>query len=92
MSDIFRDWSFGGILKTYRIRKGYTLREICKKLETDVGNYCKVESSRISPPNSSKKLEKIKEVLELDEIEFNFLECAALNHHIGAVKSRFKNK
>lgn len=47
---------FGGILKELRIKKGLSLREICKSVGYDSSNWSKIERGVLSPPSDKKAL------------------------------------
>lgn len=56
---------FGKILKSLRIKKELSLREICKAANYDPSNWSKVERGVISPPSDEKILRKWARVLGL---------------------------
>ncbi len=86
----FMDWSFGGILRRIRISEEMTLREFAQKIEMDVGNYSKLENSRLAPPRSKKKIERICAELRLPDLHKDFLMAAAYNFHLGKLQKRFE--
>lgn len=90
MSDITRDYSFGGWLRSFRIEKQIGLREMSRTLDIDASAYCKIEKSELSPPNSKEKLEKLVKPLELDKSRFDMLISLAYQHHLSKLQSRFK--
>jgi len=49
---------FGEFLKERRIDKGISLREFCKRIETDASNWSKVERGLLAPPQDEEKLRK----------------------------------
>ncbi len=85
----FLDWSFGGLLRRYRTQKKITLREFCKSIGVDAGNYSKLESSKLSPPKSIQGIEFYVTLLDLNSIQRESLLVAAYNFHIGELKKRF---
>ncbi len=56
---------FGEFLKERRIDKGISLREFCKRIETDASNWSKVERGLLAPPQDEEKLRKIAQVLNI---------------------------
>jgi len=48
---------FGENLYNLRIKKGLTLREMCRKVNYDPSNYSKIERGKISPPSDRETLE-----------------------------------
>lgn len=86
MSDIFRDYSFGGWLKHYRIEKQIGLREMSRALGVDPSGYCKMEQSEFSPPKSRAKVIRLLEPLRLSETQREFLISIAYQHHLSTFK------
>ena len=41
---------FGALLKSHRIAAGKTIREFCRDLDIDAGNYSRVERGLLAPP------------------------------------------
>lgn len=69
---------FGEELNALRIKKGYSLREICKIADYDSSNWSKVERGLISPPSDRKILTAWATILGLtskDEVE-RFIDAA----------------
>lgn len=67
---------FGRFLYDLRIEKGYTLREMCRKVGYDPSNWSKIERGKISPPADRKIVELWAKTLGLkkDSKEFdNFI-------------------
>lgn len=89
MSDITRDWSFGGQLRRYRIQREITLRDMCKKVGVDMGNYSKMERGELPPPKNTDELAKIIKPLRLDEASERLIYCAAYSFHCGRLFERF---
>lgn len=48
---------FGKLLYDFRIKKEYTLREMCRKVNYDPSNWSKIERGKIAPPSDKKTLE-----------------------------------
>jgi ribosome-binding protein aMBF1 (putative translation factor) len=45
---------FGEFIKERRVAKGISLREFCKRMETDASNWSKVERGLLAPPRMKK--------------------------------------
>lgn len=90
MSDIFRDYSFGGWLRTWRIEKQITLREMSRRFDMQPSQYCKIEKSELDPPNTRERLMQLTKPLELNEERFEMLVCLSFQHHLCKLKERFK--
>lgn len=90
MSDITLDWSFGGQLKRYRIRKGMGLREFARVSELDSGNVCGIEMGRIPPPPTYAKMCLYIACLDLSKVEIELLAIAAYNFHRGRLAEKWK--
>jgi len=58
---------FGEILEELRIKKGFSLREVCKLVDYDPSNWSKIERGRISPPADIKILTKWAKALGLKD-------------------------
>ena len=58
---------FGEILEELRIKKCFSLREICKLVDYDPSNWSKIERGRISPPADIKTLTKWARALGLKD-------------------------
>lgn len=58
---------FGKILKSLRIEKNLSLREICKSANYDPSNWSKIERGKISPPSDEKTLKKWANILGLSK-------------------------
>jgi len=48
---------FGQMLYDLRISRGFTLREMCRRVNYDPSNWSKIERGKISPPADKKTLE-----------------------------------
>lgn len=48
---------FGKLLYDLRIKKEYTLREMCRKVNHDPSNWSKIERGKMAPPSDKKMLE-----------------------------------
>jgi len=66
--------TFGEYFKEKRIKKGFTLREFCKKYGLDPGNISKLERGLLSPPASREKLEEYATFLGLKKGTDEWLE------------------
>lgn len=89
MSDIFRDYSFGGQLGYLRREKRLTLRECVKQSGVDPGNYCKMEQSELPPPSTRKKCIELFDKLGIEEKHRPWLIDLARSFHMGKVQERF---
>lgn len=89
MSDIFRDYSFGGQLNYLRLEKELTLRSVALKSGMDPGNYSKMERSELPPPNSKAKCIELFDRLEIEEKHRPWLISLARSFHLGKVQERF---
>ena len=56
---------FGKLLYDFRIKKEYTLREMCRKVNYDPSNWSKIERGKIAPPSDKKTLELMARTLGL---------------------------
>jgi transcriptional regulator with XRE-family HTH domain len=90
MSDITRDYSFGGWLKTFRMERGLTMREMAKGNDVNAANYCKIETSKIAPPNSREKIAQLTKPLKLNETEMQMLISTAYSWHLSRLRQRFE--
>ncbi len=88
MSDITRDYSFGGWLRHLRIKQGHTLRSAAERLEMDPGNLSKLERSELDPPKSAKRIKEICKSLGFSQ-STEMLLGIALQHHLSALKAEF---
>jgi len=59
--------NFSQILKELRIKKGLTLRNVCRILNFDPSNWSKIERGKMSPPSEEKTLRKWAQVLGLSK-------------------------
>ena len=92
MSDIFRDYSFGGWLREFRVSQGLTLREASEVIGMDPGNYSKLERSLLDPPTTSERVREIGKALNLHARQIEFLESTAFSFHVGKFKERWFNQ
>lgn len=90
MSDIFRDYSFGGWLRSFRVEKQIGLREMSRTLGMQPSQYCKIEKSELDPPSNRERLEQLIAPLKLEENRKEMLLSLAYQHHLSKLKSRFK--
>lgn len=87
MSDIFRDMSFGGMLREARIKNNMTMRQACKISGIDVGNYSKLEASRFPPPNTKYKIVELCKKMKIECSDFMIQQAYAF--HLGALHEKF---
>jgi transcriptional regulator with XRE-family HTH domain len=92
MSDITRDYSFGGWLRNLRVEKNLTLRAAAAKLGMDAGNLSKLERSELAPPCASVTIKRICKKLGFSEAAFNILRSTAYQHHLSALKTEFEHE
>jgi transcriptional regulator with XRE-family HTH domain len=90
MSDIFRDMSFGGVLRSMRVEAGITLRKASELVGMDAGNYSKLETSKLLPPHSRQSIDYICGKLGIEATEF--LIGQAFAFHLGVLHSEFYGK
>jgi hypothetical protein len=88
MSDITRDYSFGGWLRNFRIEKEIGLREYAEQIEMQPGNLSKLERSELDPPCSFKSVERLVKPLKPESVEF--MASLAFSFHVGKLKQKFK--
>lgn len=88
MSDITRDYSFGGWLKHLRHKKGLSLAAAANSIGMNNGNLSKLERSELAPPTRARAIEKILEGLDaLDHLDL--LKSIAFQHHLSKLKQEF---
>lgn len=92
MSNIFRDYSFGGWIHHYRIEQEKTLRQAALDSGFDVGNLSKLERSELPPPNSREKVIELLTKLGIATEKQELLIGLALNFHLGKVQERFSKE
>lgn len=90
MSDITRDYSFGGLIRSWRIEKGLTLRVAAERLSMDPGNLSKLERSELAPPCTACTIKRICKKLGLNESHYRMLKSVAFQHHLSALKTEFE--
>jgi len=90
VSDITRDYSFGGWLKHFRIEKELTLRKCGELLKMDFGNLSKLERSELDPPCDFKAVEKLVKPLKPESVEF--MASLAFSFHVGKLKQKFRGE
>lgn len=90
MSDIARDYSFGGWLRSYRLEKKIGLREMSRAINKDPSHYRKIEKSELDPPSTRADLEALCAPLALESNQFEFLLSLSFQHKIGKLKAKFK--
>lgn len=90
MSDITRDWSFGGIIRHERLKMGITLREFARRLSDSPGNISRLEQNESPPPKKSKKIDEICEALGNPDLS-PLLKSTAFQHHLSILREEFEN-
>jgi len=90
MSDITRDYSFGGWIKHYRIKNKFTLRQAAELSGIDVGNLSKLERSQMAPPSTRERVESMLDNLGVEESHHELLISIAMSFHLGKVHERFR--
>lgn len=86
MSDLTKDYSFGGWLRQMRIDSGLTLRQAAKHIGMDVGNLSKLERSELAPPKKAKYIDRLcKKLGGKPEL----LKSLAFQHHLSELKKEF---
>lgn len=55
--------AFGDAVKARRRELGLTLREFCRRVDQDPGNFSRLERGRIRPPADRKKLDALADAL-----------------------------
>lgn len=83
MSLLTTDRSFGGCLKRFRISGDIGVRELARILCMDPGNYSKIESSILPPPNSATKVIALLKPLKLQKTDVKYLVHLAYWHHLN---------
>lgn len=92
MSDIHRDYSFGGQLREVRMSREETLRDFATRIGIDAGNYSKLENSRLSPPSTKAECKKLLEKLEVPKKKWPWLLGQAYEHHLGRLREKWSGK
>lgn len=90
MSDIFRDYSFGGWLRHWRLEKEIGLREMSRAIEKDPAHYCKIEKSELDPPKTREDLARLTAPLKLNKDQFEMMVSLSYQHHLSKLKEKFK--
>jgi transcriptional regulator with XRE-family HTH domain len=92
MSDIFRDYSFGGWIRHARLEgdKPMTLRDFALKLGDSPGNVSRMENNETPPPRKAKKIEEICEALGKPDMA-PLLKSIAFQHHLSKLQDEFLN-
>lgn len=81
---------FGEFLKELRERNGVGLHQYAREINMDHGQYCKIESSTLPPPNSKVKVMGLIRKLVLSRHEINDLVDLAKDYHVEKAVGRFK--
>ena len=75
--------TFGGFVKSLRMKNSFTLREFCRVTNMDPSNWSKIERGIFPPPKSNQVLQEIAKVLNLQKNseDFNTLfDLAAISY------------
>ena len=70
---------FGELLRDYRMKKNFSLRDICKIVNYDPSNWSKIERGLISPPNDPKTLPEWADAMGIKRESteyYNFIDLA----------------
>lgn len=59
--------TFGAFINKARLNSGLTLREFCRRVNVDPGNWSKIERGKLPPPKSKRVLGEIAAVLRFPE-------------------------
>lgn len=86
------DFSFGGILNHYRVKRELTLRKMSEDLGISVAEYSNIEQSRQEPPASIRSLKSLTRSLDLSGSEFELLAAAAFNFHLGRLRQQWEEE
>jgi len=73
---------FGELFKKLRLKRGYTLREFCRRLNEDPAYISRIERGKIPPPSSRDKLISWALFLEIEENSdewANFITTASIS-------------
>lgn len=91
MSDITRDWSFGGIVRHARLANELTLRELARRLDDSAGNISRLENNETPPPRKAKKIDEICEAIGNKDIA-PLLKSVAFQHHLAVLHEEFSRQ
>lgn len=89
MSDIFRDYSFGGWIRHIRTNNQITLRDAAKAMNTSPGNLSKLERSELPPPRKAKRVKEIVEAIGRNPDSVDLLLSLAFQHHLTELSKEF---
>lgn len=89
MSDIFRDYSFGGWIKYFRLEKKITLREAARRINMDSGNLSKLERSELPPPLNAKRVRQLCSKLDINHVGTELLVSIAFQHRLAMCQEKF---
>ena len=88
MSDIFRDYSFGGWIRHYRLKRKITLREFARMIEDSPANVSRMERSESPPPRNLNKIKTICARLDQPDLEI-LLTSLSFQHHLSRLMKEF---
>lgn len=90
MSDITKDYSFGGWLKQFRSKKGLSMRKASIIAGWDCGNFSKLERGILPPPRTYAGVKDMCDLFGFGELELEMLVSTAYSFHLGKFQERFK--
>lgn len=89
---MIKDMSFGSLFRELRMKNRITLRQYCLARDFDSGNISKLERNLIAPPQTYRQLMKYISGLEYNDLEYDLLKTAAINHHLARALRKFEAK
>jgi transcriptional regulator with XRE-family HTH domain len=89
MSDVTRDYSFGGWVKYFRLQKKLTLREAARKIKMDSGNLSKLERSLLDPPLNANRVRILCKKLEFNDVAEELLVSIAFQYRFSKFHQEF---
>ena len=89
MSDITRDYSFGGWVRHIRLSNQITLRAAASTAGMDAGNLSKIERSELTPPMKKESLAVIVKAIQASPDQEVLLKSLAFQHHLALLRKRF---
>lgn len=90
MSDISRDYSFGGWIRELRLKQEITLRAYAEKIGMDAANLSKLERSEWGPPTDKDGVLNLIKGLDVDANTVKFLTSLAFQHHLALLRKKFE--
>lgn len=89
MSDIFRDYSFGGWIRHIRVNNKITLRDAAQAMQTSPGNLSKLERSELPPPRRAKRVREIVTAICVNPDAMDLLLSLAFQYHLAELQKEF---